>query len=584
MRKTSLFVILISLFMITNVKAIEVKITCPEVIAYGSTGKCNVTATTSADEIDYVVSNVTHSSTGNINVTGYTAGTTTLAGGTSNNIGTLSVKPSATSGSGKATVKITIKNDGNSEMNFTESSDSIAIVSSVNTLDSITINDKKITIANKDLTSYTAETNGKTAKIEATPTDSSATVSGLGTKNLECGDNKVTLSVKATNGSNKDYTLNIKRKCEENVLKNITLSSGTLNPKFDKKTTDYKVTVSKDIEKITIKGEKNYDKQIITGEVTDAALVFGPNNFVLTVTNEDNKEIKYNISVTRDETLTSNALLKSLSLSSGKIKFDPNTFEYKTRVLYEVEKVDVLAAPAVDSSKVTAKGSDKLIVGENTVIVKVTTENNESKEYKILITRLKQGETIGDNPNIKSLTIDGYNLNFDYNTDKYKLLIGEEEKLNINVEMEDELATYQIVGNHDLKNKSIIQIVAKSADEEKSRTYTIEIAKPTSNKIFYIIGIGLLSLLVIGLAVAYYFVNKKKKSKVDANGFKLEEQETEQLITDKIINNEGPINTPIINDNAVQNQETSPSLKCPYCTRELLTVTEKCPYCGNNLY
>lgn len=572
-------IVLFAMFFACNVLAVEVDIKCPEGISAGSSGTCTVTATTKTDE-SYTLEGFSVKSEGPITVNG-TKGVTTLISGTTNTLGTVVVRANASSGVAKVIVNITLAS-GENTFDLPATSDSITIVSSDNTLKSITINDKTITISNRQLTSYDAEVKGSTVEVKATANDSSATITGLGNKKLACGDNKVVLNVKASNGDTKNYTLTIKRVCEENVLKDIKVSSGKLSPNFDKSKYDYTVTVSKEIEKITIKAVKNFDAQKITGEVENASLQMGSNKFVLTATNEENKQQKYNVTVIRDEALSTKAYLTSLSLSSGKINFDQNVLNYSTRVLYEVEKINVMATPLEDGANIKIEGNDNLKVGENTITVTVTTKNNEQNTYTILVNRLKQGESIGDNPNIKSITVNGYNLNFNYDKSDYKLLISEEEKLDIKVEMEDDLATYQIAGNHDLKDKSKIKIVAKSADELKTRTYTIEIAKPHSKTIFYIIGIFLLLAILGGIALAYYLTNKKKKEKVDVNGLKLDE-EAETLTTNKIIGDDKVINTPIINDHN-QNKTDQQPTKCPFCQRELLNLTETCPYCKNKLF
>ena len=568
MKKILYLIPILGLFITFNVNAAgpEVKLSCPEIVTTSS-AKCTLSASNTNSK-EYTVENFKISVSGPVNATEYVNDTTT-----DGEFATISFKPTASTGSIKFKTEVSLKN---AEENFDKSYEkeaTIAIVSSDNTLKSITINDKTITIANKNLTEYKAEVKGKTADVKAEASDSSATITGVGNKNLACGDNKITISVKASNGSSKDYNLTIKRICEENVLKEIKLSTGVLSPAFNKNTYDYTVTLSKEIDKITIKGTKNFDAQKLAGEVENAALQIGSNNFNLIVTDEENKEQKYNITVIRDESLSSKAYLTSMTLSSGKINFDQNTFNYKTRVLYEVTKLNIMATPLEEGAKVTATGATDLKVGENTVLVTVTTKNNEKNTYTILVNRLKQGESIGDNPNIKNITISGYDLNFDYDKTDYKLLINDENELNITVEMEDELATYQIVGNHDLKDKSVIQIITKSTDELQNKTYNIEISKPHSNKIFYIIGAILLALLLAGIILAYYLVNKKKKEKnIDVNGVEIENKEPTNpvLASSEIVNTE-------VNQN---NNET----KCPYCQRDLLITNEICPYCGNKIF
>lgn len=56
-----------------------------------------------------------------------------------------------------------------------------------------------------------ADSNIKSATINATTVNSKAKISGTGTKNLVTGDNKVTITVTAENGDQKEYIINIKK-------------------------------------------------------------------------------------------------------------------------------------------------------------------------------------------------------------------------------------------------------------------------------------------------------------------------------------------------------------------------------------
>ncbi len=99
----------------------------------------------------------------------------------------------------------------------------------------------------------------------------------------------------------------------------------------------------------------------------------------------------------KDPVLSSNANLKSLSLSSGKLspKFSASRTSYTSKVLYEVTKVNVSANVADGSAKVVSvTGNSNLQVGDNTVVVTVQAADGTQKKYTIVVTRLKEGEII----------------------------------------------------------------------------------------------------------------------------------------------------------------------------------------------
>ena len=162
----------------------------------------------------------------------------------------------------------------------------------------------------------------------------------------------------------------------------------------------------------------------------------------------------------------------------------------------------------VDNEKLD-KTIDKLKENENVITLKVTSEKGDVKEYKLVVTRLKEGETLGNNPDISELNIKGYDINFSKDKQVYSLKIEKEKTLNIEVILEDPTSSYKITGNNDLKDGSIIKINTTSKDGS-TREYQIVIEK--ENKIFlYIIG-TILILSIVGLIV-YVVISKIKENK-----------------------------------------------------------------------
>ena len=102
-------------------------------------------------------------------------------------------------------------------------------------------------------------------------------------------------------------TVNIKTQAQvqasyssNNNLSNLTVSSGTLSPAFNKNTTTYEVTVENDITKITIGGTKEDNKSSVDG-FKEHALEEGANKIVVKVTAQNGKTKEYTINVTRKE-------------------------------------------------------------------------------------------------------------------------------------------------------------------------------------------------------------------------------------------------------------------------------------------
>ena len=389
--------------------------------------------------------------------------------------------------------------------------DTIRIASDDATLASIRVDGSEISGYRPGTERYSFSVNSARVNITANKSENAQTVTGTGTKNLTCGRNQVNIKVNAEDGTSKTYVLEITRTCNSDAsLSGITLSSGSLSPSFDEDTLSYRVNVSKDIETISITGNAKDNTQTITGNVSNRNLEFGDNTFTITVTAQDSTKKTYTIVVNREDTRSNNANLQTLTLSAGRIDFQENVLEYSTRVLYEVTSIDVGALAYDAAAKIEITGNENLVVGNNVIEIKVTAENGTEQTYVINVNRLKEGETLGDNADIYSLAIENYELVFDKDTYHYELEIEDETSLNITVVMEDATSLYNISGNENLKNGSVITITTQSLDGT-TKTYEIEIIK-NSDLWIYLVGAGsiLLALIVIIVIIVKASKNKNK--------------------------------------------------------------------------
>lgn len=421
-------------------------------------------------------------------------------------------------GTGKITLKdIKAMDDENNEVTISEVSTTVKVLDNNSFLTNIKLDDKNIdtygvTFA-PNTTNYTINITKKSSINISVEKSSTVSVTGIGTKNLTCGVNNIDITATSEDTKTTTYKLVINRTCDsDTTLKNIVISSGKLNPSYVASTRSYNVDVTKDIDKITINAVKNNETQKVTGVVKDYALKFGENKFTITVVAENGNSKDYVITVNRQDTRSTNNNLKSLEIEEGKLnkEFKSDVLEYQMKVLYDVTKLNIKYATEEEHAKVEVLGDvNKLKENENIITLKVTSEKGDVKEYKLVVTRLKEGETLGNNPDISELNIKGYDINFSKDKQVYSLKIEKEKTLNIEVILEDPTSSYKITGNNDLKDGSIIKINTTSKDGS-TREYQIVIEK--ENKIFlYIIG-TILILSIVGLIV-YVVISKIKENK-----------------------------------------------------------------------
>ena len=389
-----------------------------------------------------------------------------------------------------------------------------------NNLSSLVVTNTNI-VFDKKTTVYNLTTTASSVYISAARETTTATISGdVGKQDLKIGKNQFIIRVIAENGNKKVYTINITResgKSTNNYLKSLTLSKGNIN--FKKATTTYNVNVDNNVDKVTIGADLEDSKSSFENGFGPRVvnLSLGNNTVYIKVRSESGQVRTYTLYINRNDGRDSDSSLKDITLSSGKISFDKDTLEYKVTVEYNIDKMKIEATPNSAKSKVTINGNEDLSVGDNVFKISVEAENGKVTVYTINIVRKEQGQEISNNNNIKSITIKNHSIDFKSNVYKYTIKANEDE-LYLTITLDDENATYKIIGNSELKNGSEVKIkvTAENGDE---KTYTLVVKKTNFGLIIGIIGI--IALIGVGIGTWLFFKNKKKPSTetFDANDF-----------------------------------------------------------------
>ncbi len=292
-----------------------------------------------------------------------------------------------------------------------------------------------------------------------------------------------------------------------NTLKTLTLSDATINFKPDLKI--YNVTVPNDVKSITVSStltdpKSSYVKGYTNREVS---LVEGTNNILIKVKSETGKENTYTIIVTREK--SNDNKLTEITVNDKKIKVNEEDLKYEVNVNYDVEKVEVSAIPSHEKAQVEISQLEKLVEGDNEILITVTAPNGEIKVYSLNVKRDKE---ISSNSKLEYVKVNGYNIDFSSNVTKYTLKINDEKELNLDVKCEHEKAKYVISGNKNLENGSVIKIKV-TAEDLTETTYEIKIEKEEKKSGFPIV----IPIVIVGLAVlgyVIYLVLKKSNKKV----------------------------------------------------------------------
>ena len=211
------------------------------------------------------------------------------------------------------------------------------------------------------------------------------------------------------------------------------------------------------------------------------------------------------------EEKSNNKNLSSLSIEPYTLtpEFNPEVTEYTLTVGANVESIDVKAEAEDENATVEITGNDNLLMGDNTIEIKVTAEDETVRTYTINVTK-EEGEQLA----LTELSVTGYTLTPEFSGDVYDYTIDISDTTVTNLDVKavsnDENTTIEIVGNTDLKVcENIITILVKSEDGNNIVTYqiTANINAPAAattednNNMYLYIGIAVAVIIVIIIIV-----------------------------------------------------------------------------------
>lgn len=228
-----------------------------------------------------------------------------------------------------------------------------------------------------------------------------------------------------------------------------------------------------------------------------------------------------------EEEKSNNKNLKSLAVDGYEItpEFSSDVTEYNLTVDVTVDALTVNAVAEDENAKVEITGNDNLLIGENTIEIKVTAEDETVRTYKINVTK---GEKVGIQ--LSELNVEGYTLDPEFSSDIYEYTLNINDtsvtSININAKSNTENAVIEIAGNNGLKlGENLVTILVKSEDEQDIATYQIIVniqEKPQeqiiagidNNDLYLYGGIGL-GVLVIIIIVIIVIVKRRNKDDDD---------------------------------------------------------------------
>jgi len=186
----------------------------------------------------------------------------------------------------------------------------------------------------------------------------------------------------------------IRKLSNNNNLNSLTASVGTFDTSFDKDVTVYTLTVPYNTERVVLSGALEDICSEVDGLI-EYELTEDKTTAIITVTAEDGSTKVYTVYIIKEEApvvatpivyyYSSNNYLKSLEIEGYDIDFDKYTNEYKINVKNGVTSLDINAIAEDSDARVEITGNGDFKTGENTVIITVTAENGNIREYKLIV-------------------------------------------------------------------------------------------------------------------------------------------------------------------------------------------------------
>ena len=391
-------------------------------------------------------------------------------------------------------------------------------------LSNIKINGTNIVCSNGSnvVCEYIVPKNGdiKSAKVTFDVSEGATTDKESGSSvELNEGTTEFKVVVTSKNGNTKKtYTFKITKQdlSTDSSLKKLSINGTEITLKEG--TLKYQTSVSFATKKIEIEAIPNNEKaKVLDFKNNKASFDFFENSkeFRVKVSAEDGQISTYSVTVTKRS--AADATLKSLTIKGHQIDFSSDVTDYELKVLKNVSKLEI-EAKATDSKATVKITNPKLEIGDNTIKIEVQNDGN-TNTYTINVKKLNEDDkTLA---NLKTLTIEDYEIDFSPSKYEYDLHIDDVNYLVINAEAKLEESEVEITGNLDLENGSIIKIKV-SYDDDIYNVYKINIIK--DGKVYatktvskkaaaLVILFDVISMIVLGIVKIKDKINKKEEKK-----------------------------------------------------------------------
>lgn len=260
-----------------------------------------------------------------------------------------------------------------------------------------------------------------------------------------------------------------------NRLKNDTTLAG-----FDSLSMGYKIEVNSS--KISVFATlTSSDASYVEGfEPRTVDLDYGENKILIKIKNKDGKVRTYTIIAIRTDERVSNNLLTDLTVSKGKIEFDPYVTDYDIEVPKNTKKININATLASDTSAFVEGHEPReveLTEDVTTSIIEVISESGITRSYVLTFTKkgASEDESAKNSAYLDTLTIAGTAIDFNKEIYEYSVTVPYEySSVNVYAFPESENAFATVEGDRGLKvGANNVRITVENGKLKKTYNVTV---------------------------------------------------------------------------------------------------------------
>lgn len=237
------------------------------------------------------------------------------------------------------------------------------------------------------------------------------------------------------------------------------------------------------------------------------------------------------LALTRNVSTNNNLSSLKASVGTFDVAFDKDVTVYTLTVPYDTESV-ILSGELEDVyASVDGLVEYKLAEDKMTAIVTVTAEDGSVKTYTVYIVKEAKPVTTpvvyyySSNNYLKSLEIDGYEIEFNKDTNEYKIKVKSDvTSLDIKALSEDSRSRVEITGNENFKEGENTVTITVTAEDGTIREYKLVVDKEEkkqaavttddSNTAEKVVIVILIILVVLGLLYLIFKKDDEEKKEV----------------------------------------------------------------------